>query len=346
LPTDYGALPTTVKMPRVIGDSGLNIGRLAGLLQIRGPVRLTAPAIVGPMLDSGVVVISRAGHPLATETAGGCTPGTPFQIASVSKNVAATLVLLLAEEGRLDLHEPVGRWLTDAGPAWHELTLHQLLSHSAGVGHWADVPGLDPSAPADRAERLARVLATPPAAAGRFRYSSPGYIVVGAIAERAGGQPYEALVSERILQPLGMTATVSGTRPEGAPEGTRAGRPIPAWDTSSMIGTGDIWSTATDLTAYATALDGGALLSRESLALMRTEHVRFAEPDRTSDERLVVTGYGYGTYTGMLDGRPVTMHTGDNPGFTSLVAWLPDDRIVIGLANDDATDWEAVLTKL
>ncbi len=298
------------------------------------------------MLHSGVVAVSRAGHPPTTEVDGDCTPDTPFQIASVSKNVAATLILLLAEEGRLDPHDTVARWLPEADPAWQSVTLHQLLSHTAGAGHWPDVPGLDPSAPASRDERLAQVLATVPSPPGRFRYSSPGFVLVGAIAERAAERPYAELLADKILHPLGMTATVSGVRPPGAVDGSRAGRPIPAWDTSSLIGTGDLWSTAADLTAYAIALNNADLVSRESLALMRTEHVRFEEPDRSEDDRLALTGYGYGTFVGTLDDKPATMHTGDNPGFTSLIAWLPNDRILVGLSNDESTDWEQVVAGL
>jgi CubicO group peptidase (beta-lactamase class C family) len=58
-----------------------------------------------------------------------CTPATPFQICSVSKQFTAAAVMLLAESGRLDLHEPAARWLPEDPPQWRRVALHQLLSH-------------------------------------------------------------------------------------------------------------------------------------------------------------------------------------------------------------------------
>ena len=70
-----------------------------------------------------------------------CTPQTRFQISSLSKQFTAVAVLLLAEAGQLDLAEPVARWLPGCPPQWQRVTLHHLLSHTAGVRHWGDAPG-------------------------------------------------------------------------------------------------------------------------------------------------------------------------------------------------------------
>ncbi len=76
-----------------------------------------------------------------------CTPATQFQLCSVSKQFTAAAVMLLVESGRLDLGEPVARWLPEGAAQWRRVTLHQLLSHTAGVPHWHEVPGLDPAEP-------------------------------------------------------------------------------------------------------------------------------------------------------------------------------------------------------
>lgn len=297
---------------------------------------------------SGVVTITREGQSTTTYTGGGCTPTTRFQIASVSKNVASTLTMMLVDEGRLDLHEPLDRWLPEAPPSWRGLTLHHLLSNSSGIGHWKDVPGLDPSVPATRDDRLRLVLRAPlqfePGT--QFRYSSPAFIVVGVVAERATGKEYAKLLAEKILQPLGLTSTSSGPRPHDVVPGHHAGVPVEPWDLTSVIGSGDMWSTAEDLAAYARALDAGALVSRDSLTLMRKKYSAFAEPDRSPDGRLELTGYGYGHYLGTFDGRPVALHTGDNPGYKSLVGWLPHGVNVVALSNDDSIQWEDVLSQV
>src|SRR5262245_56071148 len=77
----------------------------------------------------------------------GCDSGTRFQVCSVSKQFTAAAVMLLAESGQLDLQEPVGQWLPAGPPWWRQVTLHHVLSHSAGIPHWGEAPGLDPSQP-------------------------------------------------------------------------------------------------------------------------------------------------------------------------------------------------------
>jgi CubicO group peptidase (beta-lactamase class C family) len=294
---------------------------------------------------SGVVVVAQEGQPVTVRTGGGCTSTTCFQIASVSKNFAATLVMMLAEDGLLDLHEPVRRWLPEAPPSWPDIALHHLLSNSSGIGHWTDT-GLDPAALATKDETLRTLLHAPllfePGA--RFSYSSPAFLAASVVVERITGGPFGQLLSERILEPVGLTGTTSGTAPLDVATGHHAGTPQPAWDLSVMTGAGNMWSTPDDLVVYAQALTKGRLVSEESLRLMRTPYATMAEPERTPDGRLVVTGYGYGHWIGTFDGRPAYLHTGDNPGYKSIVGWLPDNTIIVGLSNEDTTEWEDVLT--
>jgi hypothetical protein len=86
-----------------------------------------------------------------------------------------------------------------------------------------------------------------------------------------------------------------------------------------------------------TRLDVGALVSCDSLALMRTQHSTFIEPDRGPDVRLELTGYGYGHNIGTFDGRPAALHTGDNLGYKSLVGWLPEGRPELGVKKGPVT---------
>jgi CubicO group peptidase (beta-lactamase class C family) len=126
----------------------------------------------------GAATVTRAGQ-VRLEAASGpadagagviCTPRTRFQICSVSKQFAAAAAMLLAESGQLDLAEPVARWLPGGPPQWQRVTLHHLLTHTAGVRHWGDVPGFDASQPMDLAERVALIqqapLLTDPGTAG------------------------------------------------------------------------------------------------------------------------------------------------------------------------------------
>jgi len=293
---------------------------------------------------SGVVVLARAGRPVAIATGGGATTATSFQIASVSKVFAATLAMMLVEDGALTPEEPADRWLPGAAPG---VTLGRLLSHTAGIGHWDQIPAAHPRLPMSPAERVALILRAPLVdAPGRaWRYSSPGYLMVGALIGRAAGRPYAEVLADRILRPLGLSATHVGAAEPHAP-GHHRGEPVEVWDLAGMPGAGDLWSTADDLLVFARALDGGALIGADALRRTRTARATFGEADSSLGGRLVLTGYGYGLFVGELDGRPTWLHTGDVPGYKSLLGWLPDDRFLVCLSNEDTVDWESVLPRI
>jgi CubicO group peptidase (beta-lactamase class C family) len=304
----------------------------------------------------GTVMVTRDGS-VVGDLAGGladveagvpCTSGTRFQLCSVSKQFTAAAILLLVESGRLGLGEPVDRWLPEAPPQWRQVTLHHVLSHTAGIPHWLEAPGLDPAEPMSISERLELVLATPlrtePGA--QWHYSSPGFLLAGLIAERASGRPYQEFLTERILSPLQLSHTTLGGTPAGAARGYRQGQLVEPFDLDSMPGTGDIWSTAGDLTRFTAALHGGELITASSLHAMCTAHARLDEDDE-GEPRLTTTGYGYGMFTGIFAGSAALYHPGDNPGYQSLAGWIPDGAVsVVILVNDEATNTTSLLRQL
>ena len=161
----------------------------------------------------GAAIVTRGGRVtleaadgLADAEAGAeCTPRTRFQIASVSKQFAAVAAMLLAESGQLDLAEPVARWFPGGPPQWQRVTLHHLLTHTAGVRHWGDAPGFDPSQPMDLTERVALIqqapLLTEPGT--RWQYSSLGYVLAGYVVAQASGQSYPSFLDRADPGPAG-----------------------------------------------------------------------------------------------------------------------------------------------
>jgi CubicO group peptidase (beta-lactamase class C family) len=282
------------------------------------------------------VVVVRGGVAVVEAAGPGCSLSMRFQIASVSKQFAAVAALMLVEHGALDLHEPVSRWFPDAPAAWRDITPHHLLTHTSGIGHWADIPGFVPSAAMDLDHRLALFQRAPLVSAPgtEFRYSSPGYLLVGDVVGRVAGQPYAEFLAQRILAPLNLTNTNTGPPPADAEvaRGHRNGEPVTPWELASMAGTGDIWATAGDLTRFTVALHSGELLAARAYRAMVTPHVAIDEQ----------RSYGYGIYLGPIAGLAARYHTGDNPGFLALTAWLSDDVAVTVLSNDEVTDVEQV----
>lgn len=293
------------------------------------------------MSESGIpgdIEIAVADEPVAALRRG--TLPLVSQAASISKQLMAVVVLQLVEERRLGLADTVGRWWPAAPPVWTGITVHQLLTHTSGLGHWQDVDGLDLDAVTSRAELDALIAVAPPVAAPgrRFSYSGIGYLALAAVAEAADGRVYGDLVADRVLRPAGMAASSSGRRRAGDPDvaaGTHGGEPVAVNPVlTELPGTGDLWTTTGDLLAFAAALHDGRLLAPASRQAMTTRHT--SVPATRPPGPVDATGYGYGTFLGTVAGRAAQFHPGDNPGYTSLLARLPEQQLDVAvLCHDD-----------
>jgi CubicO group peptidase (beta-lactamase class C family) len=178
----------------------------------------TPPAIAVTVRKDGEAVYAAA-FGAADASGRAATIDTVFHFWSVTKLFTATAILQLAEDGKVDLDAPVGRYLPEFKPVTPDgepamVTIRQLLDHSSGMRDmapaslfgWLHHPG--EAAPGERTilrERMAdyaRLAREPGTAAA---YSNAGYIVLGAVIEAVSGNRYEDFVRDRILSPLGMS---------------------------------------------------------------------------------------------------------------------------------------------
>ena len=209
-----------------------------------------------------------------------------FDLASVSKLFTTVVLLSLAEEGRLDLDAPVTGHLPAADP---RITPRHLLTHTAGLPASRRIDRELPQA--DPAERLAAMVATPPAhpVGGPYLYSDVGMVMAGRLAEVAGGAPLDVLVRERVTGPLGLLDTGYRPGPElldriAATE-WKAERPVPgcvrgsvhdetAYALGGVAGHAGLFASADDLLAFGEALrrGGGPVLSTATVAEMTRDH--------------------------------------------------------------------------
>jgi CubicO group peptidase (beta-lactamase class C family) len=278
-----------------------------------------------------------------------CSLGTRFQIASITKQFTAAAVLLLADRGVLSVHDPISRWLDGCPAAWDPIAVHHLLSHSAGLAHWPGLPELDVTKPVATSEKLrafaAAPLLSPPGEC--YSYSSPGYVLLAHILERATGLPYGAFLAREIFEPLKMAATFNGipTGQPGLAAGCHNGAAVPPFDLDTVgLGTGSIWSTVGDLARWDRALADGKILSEAARRTMFTMHV----PVEDDDGLIRTGGYGYGWFIGSAaGGHRIFYHPGDNPGYRTINAWFPDDGVRLAvLSNEGATDLEPIVHHL
>jgi len=300
------------------------------------------------------------GESIVLETAAGvadersslaCAPEVRFQLASVSKQFTAAAILVLADQGRLSVDDPVTRWISACPSSWTSMTIHHLLTHTAGLPHWWDiVPAMDLTSHLDADVELRQFQASPlrSAAGDYWYYSSPGYVLLAHIVQRSADRPYAVFLDAHIFEPLAMTSTFVGNASgrELLACGHANGVPVPSFELDVVgMGAGDVWSTVADLAHWDAALAAGTILSDTSRQAMLRNQAVVADASETG--RLRVDGYGYGWFIGTAFGRRLIYHPGDNAGFVALNAWFPDDDLrLMVLSNEETTDLEALLEQI
>ena len=206
---------------------------------------------------------------------------TVYDIASLTKVVATTTaVMLLVEDGRMELDAPVSKYLPEfSGGAKDRVLVRHLLTHTSGLPSWASAWGSP-----DEARR--RVVGTPleRRPGTRVEYSDVGFVALWAAAERAADRPLPELLEERVFRPLGMASTTFHPEPgceECAPTGRRSGGeeirgrvhdPIAAKVGGDRAGNAGLFSTARDLARFAAMLANGGEL--DGVRVLQEETVR------------------------------------------------------------------------
>jgi CubicO group peptidase (beta-lactamase class C family) len=276
-------------------------------------------------------------------------PGTAFQIASISKQFTAAAVLLLQERGALSVQDRICRWLPDCPDPWRPVTIHHLLTHTSGIGHWGDFPDLSLFEP----NTIDGVIDTFRRGACKFppgtdwAYSSPAYVLLAHIVELAAGRRYADFLSENIFHPLEMTSTGAGSRapdPSRQAAGYADTHPVRSFELAVVgMGAGDIWSTVGDMARWDRAVSAPGLLRAPTLRAMFSPYATTTQPLPDGSP----TQYGYGWSLGELGGHRVRFHTGGNAGFQSVNARFDDgDTILIVLTNDERADLEGLTMQL
>ena len=277
------------------------------------------------------------------------TPHTGFRIASISKQFTAAAILLLAEEGKLSLGDPLARFIPDF-PRADIMTLRQLLSQTSGLddylsGRHADI--LTAAQTHDYTQQgLLEAIKTsdplfrcPPGM--KWVYSNTGFALLGIVVERLSGLSLAEFCRQRLFIPAGMSRTaidpVTTTAPDLC-EGHRANRSLrdgfgQVWPVSPSFagGSGGIRSTSADLCRWHAALLAAKILTPASLAAMLT-------PTRLKDDSFALDrdnarapGYGLGMRLGFIDATPFFTHSGRINGFTGQLLTLPVQRLTMAV---------------
>jgi CubicO group peptidase (beta-lactamase class C family) len=295
----------------------------------------------------GDVVIS-SGYGLADrENRVPVTPETVFDIGSITKQFTAAAILKLEMEGKLSVTDPVSRWLPDVPADKQAMTLHHLLTHSAGL---RDVFGGDYEV-AERDSLAGVILASELlwAPGTRYRYSNAGYSLLGMVVEKASGMPYEAYLRQKLWGPAGMTRTGyagvqwrpgelavgygRGGQRDGTPTEQGWAADGPWWN---LRANGGVLSNVTDMFRWHQALEGDAILSAEAKRKMWTPHV--AENEEGDSHY----GYGWAIMNTVRGTKLITHNGGNNIFFADFRRYVDEGVVILVMSN--TTDAPAART--
>jgi CubicO group peptidase (beta-lactamase class C family) len=267
------------------------------------------------------------------------SPEMHYAIGSISKQFTAAAVMLLAQEGKLSIDDPVARWFPELTRA-KDVTLRNLMSHTSG---YRDYAPQDYTIPAWTKQTTAQAIvhewATKPLdfePGTEYQYSNTNFNIVGLIVEKASGQPFWAFLKSRVLDPLGLAHTIDLDAQHDLLEPTAyfryaLGPPRPAiveapgW----YFADGEMAMPVGDLLTWDISVMNESLLQHASYAAMET-------PTKLKDGKAI--SYGLGLTVGTVNGHRVVSHGGEVGGFVAYNAVYPEDKFAVAVfTNEEAS---------
>ncbi len=290
------------------------------------------PGVSVAVVKNGEVILAKGYGYANVEHQAAVKPETVFQSGSVGKQFTATAVMILVEEGKIELDEKIGKYLGEVPESWKNITVRHLLTHTGGLTDYP--PDFDFRRDYTEDELLKRAEAIPLAfqPGEKWQYSNMGYVTLGILIGKVTGKFYGDFLQERIFKPLGMSARIINEA-DIIPNRAAGYRLVKGqtknqeWVSPTLNTTADgsLYLTALDLAKWDAALYGEKLLKRSSLEQMWT-------PVKLNSGK--TSPYGFGWFLNEVQGHRIIEHSGAWQGFVSYIARYVDDKLtVIILAN-------------
>lgn len=255
-------------------------------------------------------------------------PETVFQSGSVGKQFTAMAVMMLVEQGKLSLDEPVSRYL-DAPAEWKGITVRHLLTHTSGLGDYPEDFPMQKDSTEDDELKMAMAQKPEFVPGARWSYSNLGYLTLGALIHKVSGQFYGDLLAERVFRPLGMTRTRIISEADIIPDRAAGYQLVDGaiknqeWVAPSLNTTADgsLYFTVLDLAKWDEALEQGKLISKAGYDALWS-------PVKLNDGSTAPYGFGWSIHQA-ANGHRLLEHGGAWQGFTTCIARYPDDRLTV-----------------
>jgi CubicO group peptidase (beta-lactamase class C family) len=326
----------------MMAQSGLGPATVSGIDAAAADVLKATgvPSASVAVVQGGKVAYVKAYGMARLEPPMPAAPGMQYSIGSISKQFTATVVLLLMQDERLRLDDPVGKYLPGLTRA-NEVTIRQVLSMTSGYqDYWPEdyvmTSMMKPVTPQQILDMWAKKpLDFEPGT--EWQYSNTNYVIAGRIAEIAGGKPLFEQLQERIFRPLKMTGVFNSDAsrlPANDPTGYYQHalgplRPAPKEGQGWVFAAGELAMPASDLALWNISMMNRTVLTPASYDEMFNE-VKLKNGKGT--------GYGLGVQVGDRNGHRYIEHSGEVSGFVSENIVFPDDKAsVTVLTNEDAS---------
>ncbi len=260
-------------------------------------------------------------------------PESSYRMASVAKPMTAVGILTLVEQGKIDLDAEVQKYVPYFPKKKYPVTIRQLLGHLGGISHYQnyDLEGRFKTHKNTReAIRVFENFDLVNEPGTRYRYTSYGYNLLGAVIEGASGKSYGEYMTENVWKPLGMNSTMLDTPDKIIPNRVKGYRlnngkleNSEFIDISSRFAAGGIRSTVHDMLDFAKGMTEGKLLTDKMREEMWT-----SQATRSGYK----VGYGYGWRTGSPNGRFMVGHSGSQAETKTQLLSFPNKKFTVAVA--------------
>ena len=286
------------------------------------------PGVALAVVRDGKIVLAR-GYGLANvEHQIPVKPETIFQSGSTGKQFTATAVMMLVEEGKLNLEDKITKYFTDAPESWSNITVRHLLTHTSGM---TDYPrDFDLRRDYTEDDLLQRIKTIPLAfkPGEKWSYSNLAYVTLGILIHKVSGKFYGDFLQERVFKPLDMSTARIISEADIIPNRAAGYRVANGqlknqdWVSPSLNTTADgaLYLTVYDMAKWDAALYTEKLLKRSSLEQMWTKV-------KLNDGKSIAYGFGWGI--GEVRGHRIIEHGGAWQGFKAQISRYVDDKLTI-----------------
>jgi CubicO group peptidase (beta-lactamase class C family) len=266
-------------------------------------------------------------------------PDTVYKIASVSKQFIATGIMLLVQEDRLNLDDPISKYLEGTPATWKAITIRHLLTHTSGIVR--EAPGFDPFKIQSDTDVIKSAYFQPLrfAPGEKWEYCNTGYFALAEVIRKVSGQPWTEYLNDKVFKPSEMNTTFPTNTKVSVPN--RAHGYVDnlklkdADDWPALRPSGAFLSTVLDLAKWDAVLYTDKILNDSTRRQMWTA-VKLNDG--------VSYPYGFGWYLGSIKGHRLVHHSGGMPGARAEFARFVDDRLtIIVLMNLDDVDVDSIM---